>query len=149
MIPSTIARAVPADADDITALIRSSGAYRGPYAPMTAGYLVTPEYIARHQVFKAVDPDGRLLGFYSLLVEEAELDLAFVADEAQGTGIGRRLMEHMKERAARAGLSAVRVVSHPPSEDFYRRVGAERVGTVAPVLPKITWERPELRFTIA
>jgi cytochrome c oxidase subunit 2 len=41
------------------------------------------------------------------------------------------------------------VVAHPPAEDFYRRLGAVRVGTVAPVPPKVTWERPELRFALA
>lgn len=40
------------------------------------------------------------------------------------------------------------MVAHPPAEEFYRRMGAERVGTVAPSPPKITWERPELRFAV-
>jgi hypothetical protein len=50
-------------------------------------------------------------------------------------------------QAREAGLTDVRVVSHPPAEEFYRRLGAERVGTVAPSPPKVAWERPELRFT--
>ncbi len=89
------------------------------------------------------------MGFYALLVDEAELDLAFVADEAQGTGIGRLLMEHMLDQAAVAGLTRVRVVSNPPAERFYRRLGAERVGTVLPSSANVTWERPELMFTVA
>ncbi|MFH8367234.1 GNAT family N-acetyltransferase [Streptomyces sp. NPDC018031] len=148
MVQTTIKRAAAADATPLTDLIHASAAYRGDYASIISGYRVTADYLARHQVFKAVDGAGRLLGFYALVLEPAELDLAFVADEAQGAGIGRLLIEHMKAQAFRVGLGAVRVVAHPPAERFYRRLGAERVGTVAPSPPAVTWARPELRFAI-
>ncbi|MFD7630337.1 GNAT family N-acetyltransferase [Streptomyces sp. NPDC059851] len=144
----TIRRAVAQDAEALTALVHRSSAYRGQYATMISGYRVTPDYVDRHRVFVAVDTAGRLLGFYALVLEPAELDLAFVADEAQGTGVGRLLVEHMVDQAGRAGLTHVRVVSHPPAEGFYRRLGAEPVGTVPPSPPKVTWERPELRFAV-
>jgi GNAT superfamily N-acetyltransferase len=136
------------DAERLTSLIRQSSAYRGTYASIISGYRVTADYIARHRVFVAVDASDRLLGFYALVLEPPELDLAFVADEAQGMGIGRLLVEHMIGQAGEAGLSSVRVVSHPPAEEFYRRLGARRVGTVAPSPPKVAWERPESRFTV-
>ncbi|MFD7283412.1 GNAT family N-acetyltransferase [Streptomyces sp. NPDC059862] len=143
----TIRRAVAQDAERLTRLIQESGAYRGKYGSIISGYRVTADYIARHRVFVAVDAVGRPLGFYALVLEPPELDLAFVADSAQGRGIGRLLIEHMVGQAREAGLTDVRVVSHPPAEEFYRRLGAERVGTVAPSPPKVAWERPELRFT--
>ncbi|CAM5557365.1 GNAT family N-acetyltransferase [Streptomyces abikoensis] len=144
-----IRRATAGDAARLTELVRGSGAYRGGYAAMVEGYEVTPEYVETHDVFVRQGEDGALLGFYALLLgPPAELDLMFVADEAQGLGVGRRLAAHMKERARAAGLDAVRVVSHPPSEGFYRSVGAVRVGTVPAMLPKITWERPELVFAL-
>ncbi|MCE7080991.1 GNAT family N-acetyltransferase [Streptomyces sp. ST2-7A] len=146
---ATVRRATAADAGRLTALVRSSGAYRGRYAPIIAGYQVTAEYIARHQVFTAANTAGEPLGFYALVLEPPELDLAFVADDAQGRGIGRLLMAHMKEQAAAAGLPEVRVVAHPPAEEFYRSQGAEPVGTVPPSPPKVTWSRPELRFVIS
>ncbi|MYU22673.1 GNAT family N-acetyltransferase [Streptomyces sp. SID8352] len=148
MRPMTIRRALAHDAQHLTSLIQRSGAYRGQYAPIIAGYRVTAEYIARHQVFVAVGSSGRVLGFYSLVLDPPELDLAFVADEAQGLGVGRRLIGHMVGRAGEAGVTGVRVVAHPPAEDFYLRMGAQRVGTVAPSPPKVAWERPDLRFTI-
>lgn len=141
-----ITRAVEQDAERLTALIQASGSYHGKYASMIDGYRVSPEYVSQHQVFVATDADGLLLGFYSLLLDAAELDLAFVSDEAQGLGVGRLLVEHMIRRARQEGLRGVRVVSHPPAEGFYRRLGAERTGTVACSPPKVTWERPELRF---
>ncbi|MEX2980980.1 GNAT family N-acetyltransferase [Streptomyces sp. C36] len=149
MQPTMIKRAVAQDAERLTTLVQESGAYEGKYASITSGYRVTPDYIAQHRVFVAVDTTERLLGFYALLLEPPELDLAFVADDAQGRGVGRLLMEHMIGQAKEAGLADVRVVSHPPAEEFYRRLGAERVGMIAPSPPKVAWERPELRFVTA
>ncbi|MFD3523363.1 GNAT family N-acetyltransferase [Streptomyces sp. NPDC058653] len=140
----TLRRATARDAGRVTRLVRASRAYEGPYAPMIAGYRVGPDYIETHRVFLAEAPDGRLLGFYALLLVPPELDLMFVADAAQGLGVGRRLVDHMKGEARAAGLTSVRVVSHPPAEGFYRSVGAERVGTVPANPPAVMWDRPEL-----
>ncbi|MDH6711191.1 GNAT superfamily N-acetyltransferase [Kitasatospora sp. MAA19] len=148
MIETTVRRARAADADRLTELIQDSATYRGDYAAMIDGYRVTPEYIARHEVSLASDPaTDHLLGFYALIREPAELDLMFVADPAQGRGVGQQLIAHMLERAREAGITAVKVVSHPPAERFYLRMGAERVGT-SPARGRITWDRPELRFTV-
>ncbi|GAA1360861.1 GNAT family N-acetyltransferase [Streptomyces beijiangensis] len=139
-----IRRATARDAKRLTRLVRTSGAYQGPYAPMIAGYRIGPDYIEIHEVYVAVGEDERVLGFYALLLDAAELDLMFVADSAQGLGIGRELIAHMVSRACAAGLDEVRVVSHPPSEGFYLSVGAERVGTVAASPPAVAWDRPDL-----
>ncbi|MFB6531498.1 MULTISPECIES: GNAT family N-acetyltransferase [unclassified Streptomyces] len=144
----TVRRAVADDSKRLTRLVRSSRAYRGDYASMVEGYQVGGAYIEHHPVFVAVDASDRVLGFYALLVDDAELDLAFVADSAQGLGIGRLLMEHMTGQARAAGLEAVRVVAHPPAEEFYLRTGAVRTGAVPPA-GRIHWERPELRYDIA
>ncbi|MFE3071587.1 GNAT family N-acetyltransferase [Streptomyces sp. NPDC059247] len=144
----TVRRATAEDAPRLTRLVRTSGAYRGDYASMVEGYQVGGTYIEHHHVFVATDADGRVVGFYALLVEDAELDLAFVADGVQGLGVGRLLMEHMTDRARAAGLRTVRVVAHPPAEEFYLRTGAVRTGTVRPT-GHVHWDRPELRYDIA
>ncbi|MEU3872341.1 MULTISPECIES: GNAT family N-acetyltransferase [Streptomyces] len=148
MHQATIKRATARDAAALTGLVRESGAYRGPYSSIISGYRVTADYIARHRVFTAVDATDRLLGFYALVLDPPELDLAFVSDDAQGAGVGRLLIGHMLAQAAEAGLSTVRVVSHPPAEAFYRRLGARRTGTVPPRPPQVTWARPELHFAV-
>ncbi|WP_329562543.1 GNAT family N-acetyltransferase [Streptomyces uncialis] len=149
--PVRIARATARDAKRLTAMVRGSRAYEGPYAPMIAGYRVGPDYIEAHEVFAALGEgpeEGALLGFYALLLGPAELDLMFVADRAQGRGIGRALVAHMLDRAREAGLDSVRVVSHPPSEGFYLAAGARRTGTVAARPPAVHWDRPELVFSV-
>ncbi|MEV6653509.1 GNAT family N-acetyltransferase [Streptomyces sp. NPDC051219] len=143
-----IRRATARDAKRLTRLVRTSRAYEGPYAPMVAGYRVGPDYIETHKVFVAVGADDRLLGFYALVLSPPELDLMFVSDAAQGLGIGRGLVEHMRGEARRAGLTGVRVVSHPPAEGFYRSMGAVRVGIEAARPPAVMWDRPELLIPV-
>lgn len=145
----TVRRAAAGDAGRLTRLVRTSGAYEGPYAPMVEGYRIGPDYIEAHRVFVAGDgATGRILGFYALLLDPPELDLMFVADSAQGLGIGRLLAAHLREEARTAGLAGIRIVSHPPAEGFYRSIGAEPVGTVRADPPAVMWDRPELVLRI-
>ncbi|MGP3635494.1 GNAT family N-acetyltransferase [Streptomyces sp. 24-1644] len=144
-----IRRATARDAKRLTRLVRTSRAYEGPYAPMVEGYRIGPDYSETHQVFVAADTvTGQVLGFYALIISPPELDLMFVGDQAQGLGIGRRLIGHMKQEARRAGVTGVRIVSHPPAEGFYRGMGAEPVGTVLASPPAVMWDRPELLLGI-
>lgn len=144
-----IRRATARDARRLTRIVRSSGAYRGHWAAMVEGYTVGPGYIEAHEVYAAVGADGRVLGFYALVLSPPELDLMFVADEAQGRGIGRLLAGHLAARAREAGLTAVRIVSHPPSVGFYLGIGARRTGTVPAAPPAVPWDRPELELPVA
>lgn len=144
----TITRASAKDAQQLTCLCQASSSYQGVYAEAISTVELTAGYIAEHLVFRAVDQDAGLLGFYSLIREPPELDMLFVSDEAQGRGVGRLLVDHMIEQSRQIGLKGVRVVSHPPAEGFYRRVGARRIGTVPAKPPVTTWERPELWFTV-
>lgn len=158
-MPHDIRRASGQDAPALNALMHASSAYRGGYASILEGYEVTPEYVGRHQVFVAVstfgasagpafgsspEPVSGPLGFYSLT--DAELDLLFVADAAQGTGLGAALIAHLLKTARANGIPSIRVVSHPPAARFYEHMGAHRTGTIPPRPPKIPWERPELTF---
>ncbi|MEU5045858.1 GNAT family N-acetyltransferase [Streptomyces griseorubiginosus] len=150
--PITIRRAVARDAKRLTRLVRGSGAYAGKYAAAVSGYRVGPDYIEAHRTFVAVGADedgGRILGFYSLVLAPPELDLLFVADEAQGRGLGRLLVAHMQSEARAAGLDRVEVVSHVPSQDFYHRVGAVRTGTALANPPAVPWDRPTFEFRIS
>jgi GNAT superfamily N-acetyltransferase len=150
--PITVRRAVARDAKRLTRIVRGSGAYEGKYAAAVAGYRVGPDYIEAHRAFVAVGADeqgGRVLGFYSLILVPPELDLLFVADEAQGRGIGRLLVAHMRSEARAAGLDRLKVVSHLPAEGFYHRVGAVRTGTAFASPPAVPWDRPEFEFRIS
>lgn len=138
--------ATAADAPALNGLMHASRAYDGAYRAMLDGYAVTAAQIARDHVALA-ERDGQVLGFYSLVVEgEAELDLMFVADAAQGLDLGRRLFEDMRRAARARGLARVKIVSHPPALGFYLRMGAIQVGVSEPV-GRVTWPRPILELT--
>ncbi|MFE0026273.1 GNAT family N-acetyltransferase [Amycolatopsis sp. NPDC059021] len=144
---TTVSRAMPEQAEALTALMHASSAYRGKYASILDGYAVTAAYVRSHPVFVATAAD-HIVGFGALLTGNPELDLLFVADDTQGLGVGAQLVTHVLEHAKTLGLTTVRVVAHPPALAFYERMGARRVGTVPPKPPKITWERPELVFEL-
>lgn len=149
MPPSVdIRRALAEDAPALTTLMHASAAYRGAYATILDGYAVTPGQIGRdllHVAVCGVQP----LGFYSLVHAscEPELDLMFVADAAQGLGVGALLFRHMLESARSLGIDRVKIVSHPPAEAFYLRMGARRIGSILPA-GRVTWPRPLLSLAV-
>jgi GNAT superfamily N-acetyltransferase len=113
------------------------------------GYQLTLAQIERDHVYVA-EEHAKVLGFYSLIASspDPELDLLFVSDAAQGIGIGSALIAHLKQLAISLGISAIRIVSHPPALDFYVRIGAKIIGT-SPAHGRVTWERPVLTLPVA
>lgn len=142
-----IRRAALADLPAINALIQESSTYHGEYRPMIATYIVGQAQLARDQMYVA-DKDGAVVGLYSLtLGAEPELDLMFVADRLHGSGLGRTLIAHLKETAQQLGVREIKIVSHPPSVGFYKRVGAVEVG-LKPPAGRVTWARPILMLKV-
>ena len=142
-------RAAVPDLAALNALVQASRAYEGRYRPMLDGYRITSAQAARDLIVLAQDGEGGApRGVYSLIVAgEPELDLMFVADAAQGTGLGARLFAHMVCEAQARGIAAVKIVSHPPSAGFYARMGARQVGE-APAEGAVDWNRPIFRLDI-
>jgi len=146
----TIRRALPGDTDVLRALMADSNGYERPEAramivAFAAGWSV-PEQ--GHEVWVA--EEGRAIrGFYALIPHGAdqELDLFFTANDAQGTGLGRRLFDHMADRARALGAAHVIISSNPEAAGFYRRMGAVDIG-VSPPGEEITWERPKLKLSL-
>ncbi len=73
---------------------------------------------------------GRILGFYSLdgTPPDGEIGNLWVEPAAIGTGLGRRLWEHVTAEAAAHGFTELRIDADPHAEGFYRAMGAVRVG---------------------
>ncbi len=139
-----IRRASYADSSELTRLVRESSAYSGEYRRMVETVSITPEQLARDLLF-VYELDGRIAGFYSLKYDagRAELDFLFVDNGTQGHGIGRALFQHMLEEARRLGIAEVLIVSHPPAEVFYARMGAVTIG-MQPPGGRVSWARPRM-----
>ncbi|MBK1623431.1 GNAT family N-acetyltransferase [Afifella marina] len=141
-------RAGENDRAALNALTQASAAYRGPYRAMLDGYVISEAQIAE-DIFVLAERAGKILGYYSLTTTPApELDLLFVANEAQGSGVGAALIADLKREAAARGIRAIKIISHPPAQAFYERMGARVVGQ-EPASGPVSWTRPILELTVS
>lgn len=130
-----IRRARPDEADALTALAHASKRHWGYPEAWIALWrrdlTVTPDFIERHPVHAAVDA-GTVVGFYALLFAGAdcELEHLWVAPARIGSGVGRELFAHAVDRCRAIGARRLWITADPNAEDFYRRLGARRVGEV-------------------
>jgi N-acetylglutamate synthase-like GNAT family acetyltransferase len=136
------------DCAELTRLVRTSPAYQGEYRVMVADVTITAEQVVRDDMLVA-EADGRIIGFCSLTASggEPELDYMFVDDAIQRSGVGQALWSAVVARARARGFAAMKIVSHPPAEAFYRRMGARTVGLVEPS-GRVTWARPLMTISL-
>jgi GNAT superfamily N-acetyltransferase len=50
--------------------------------------------------------------------------------EHMGTGVGRALFTHAKQRAEERGAQSLELSADPNAEGFYARMGAKRIGEI-------------------
>lgn len=74
---------------------------------------------------------GEVAGFYGFepLPDGVGLDYMFVDPDHVGRGVGRALLEHAVALARELGHDSLTIVADPNAEGFYRRMGAERIGS--------------------
>jgi GNAT superfamily N-acetyltransferase len=111
---------------------------------------VPPEFIT-HAITNVLEYQGRIIGFYVLRGNGAEMELSrmFVEPDGIGTGCGRRLWEHAVEIARGRGVQVITLDADPNAEPFYQRMGATTVGEhdwTPPMMPD--WRVKIMRFTI-
>ncbi len=146
----TVRRASPADTAALRALMATSNGYERPAAramivAFAGGWSVPDD---AHEAW-VVEQAGAIAGFFALIPHGAdqELDLFFTANDAQGSGLGRRLFQAMAERARALGAAWVVISSNPEAAGFYRRMSAVDVG-VTPPGDGIAWARPKLKLVL-
>jgi predicted N-acetyltransferase YhbS len=97
---------------------------------------LSPEYLDRHRGFVAV-VQSRPVGV--CVLEDAgghwNVEHLWVEPGWQRRGVGRRLLRHILEVAARLGSGPCEVVSDPHAESFYSRHGARRIRTIPAPMP--------------
>jgi len=109
---------------------------------------VSPQGIRARPTFVAM-VGIEVAGFYSLspLGRSWELDHLWVLPRFMRLGVGRALLSHALETAARAGAAEVTVDADPNAEPFYLECGAVRRGAVPAPLPgQPLRARPQLTF---
>lgn len=128
-----IRAAQPADAPALTRLaLRSKQVWGYDAAFMArcrAELTVTAESIATQPTFLLAEAT-KPLGFYQLRLQAdaADVWLLFVAPEAIGQGVGRRLWHHLEGTARARAARRIRVDADPNAAGFYVAMGAVRRG---------------------
>ena len=93
---------------------------------------ITQAMIARGRVLVAESAQHEILGVATAepLQAKGAFDLGhlFVEPDAMGTGVGRKLFEATVALIAAEGARRLVILADPFAEEFYRRVGARRVG---------------------
>jgi GNAT superfamily N-acetyltransferase len=113
-----------------------------------ADLTVSPQGIRAKPTFVAV-VGIEVAGFYSIspLGRSWELDNFWVLPRFMHLGVGRALLSHALETAARGGATEVTVDADPNAEAFYLECGAVRRGAVLAPLPgQPERARPQLAF---
>ncbi|MFF7455032.1 GNAT family N-acetyltransferase [Kitasatospora sp. NPDC008115] len=125
----------PSEAAALSALALRSKAHWGYDAAFIeacrAELTLDPGRIESDRTAVAEDDDGRVLGFITLTgaPPQGALGMLFVEPAAIGSGIGRRLVEHLRAEATALGFDRITVEADPNAEPFYRAMGAVRTGT--------------------
>jgi ribosomal protein S18 acetylase RimI-like enzyme len=131
-----IRRATSSDSERATELARKAKAHWGYPAEWLKAWeddlVVTSEGIERHATFVA-SIGGDVVGVCQLQQSDdhAMLEHVWVDPQCHRRGIGRALVQHVRGLAR--GIIAI--VADPNAEEFYVKLGARKVGTVAAPMP--------------
>jgi GNAT superfamily N-acetyltransferase len=111
---------------------------------------VFPQDVRAKPTFVGV-VDQEIVAFYSLVPSTTswEIDNFWVLPQFMHRGIGRSLLLHALETAARGGAVEVTVDADPNAEPFYVKCGAVRRAEVAAPIPGLpSRTRPQLAFNL-
>ncbi len=149
-----ITRAKPEDAGSLTDIAfagkRHWGYPEGWIKSWRVALTVLPEFLNNHQTWIAT-VEGQRVGFYALARKDDKLELLhlWVLPNAMRQGVGRALFIHALERMKELGFRELEIESDPNAEGFYRRMGAQRVGTSIKKLKGRDRELPVLVYNLA
>ena len=135
IVTVAIRRAHPGEAEQLTAIAHAAKRHWGYpenwIEKWSADLTITPEFLANHEVFVAIANNG-IAGCCALVVTGtlAEIEHMWIKPEHMGSGVGRALFEHARDRARELQLAVLELSADPNAEGFYERMGAERVGDV-------------------
>ena len=86
--------------------------------------------IAERRTRVAVDADGRILGFVTVvdIAGGQELEDLFVDPDAMRQGVATQLVQEAVSEATRSGVAWIEVTGNQHAAEFYASVGFVRVG---------------------
>lgn len=148
-----IRRVHPLEAEQLTSIAQESKRYwKYPEESLAAwadALTITPDFIFWNEVFAAVDADA-MLGFYALSSKRRKFNLEhlWIRPAHIGEGVGSRLLKHAVDFAVESRAEIIEIVSDPNAEDFYRKMGARRVGEEITRIEGVKRVLPRLRIEV-
>ena len=148
-----IRRATPDEAATLTAIAHAAKRHWGYPEEWIERWKVdltiAPDLIANNEVFVAIVSD-EIAGCCALVVNDslAEIEHMWIKPEQIGSGVGRALFDHVRDRANELHLPALELSADPNAEGFYARMGAARVGEVRADMDERTRVLPRMRITL-
>jgi N-acetylglutamate synthase-like GNAT family acetyltransferase len=130
-----IRRANPEEADTLTEIAHAAKRHwnypESWIQQWQTDLTITREFITTHEVFAATI-NGEIAGCCALVLTDslAEIEHMWIRPEQMGSGVGRALFEHARERAVERGANVLELSADPYAEGFYARMGAKRVGEI-------------------
>lgn len=135
-----IRRARPDEAEVLTEIAHAAKRHWGYPAnwieQWKADLTITPDFIQNNEMYVAVGGE-EIVGCCAIAFSDsptgdspAELEHMWIRPEHIGTGVGRALFMHVRERAADLKVPVLEISADPNAEGFYRRMGAKRVGEI-------------------
>ncbi|WP_343563029.1 GNAT family N-acetyltransferase [Kiloniella sp. b19] len=94
---------------------------------------LSPEVLEEAVVRVAVDGNGQIIGVCQVLgdADECWLDKLFIAPEAMGSGLGRKLFDECVRIARTLQARELVIASDPYAQPFYEKMGAVEEGKIA------------------
>jgi GNAT superfamily N-acetyltransferase len=106
---------------------------------------ISPEYIEKNIVDVAYI-EGKEAGFFSINIEDRELEDFWVDPEHMGKGVGRGMFKEVRQRMEELSISEITIISDPNALAFYEKMGAQIIGESESVPPGR--KLPKLKFTL-
>lgn len=104
---------------------------------------ITADYITTNEVW-VYEKKGEVVGYYSLVNLTSDMEIEFVTLKKGlwldhmfllpafiGTGIGRKMIDHLKGCCSKRNVSRVDILVDPYARGFYEKIGCRYVGEVA------------------
>ena len=148
-----IIRAVPEQAEALTGIAHAAKRHWGYPEKWIEGWrailTICPKVLAASLAYCAVESD-RLVGFYLVTNENGKvhLDHLWILPDWMSRGIGRALFDHAIGEARRLGYHSLTIEADPNAEEFYKRMGAIRIGETITNIDDQERTLPILRYDI-
>ena len=135
-----IRRARPDEADVLTEIAHAAKRHWGYpqnwIEHWKADLTITPDFVRNNEMFVAVASE-EIVGCCAIVFSDspagdsvAELEHMWIRPGHMGTGVGRALFMHVRERAADLQVPVLELSADPNAEGFYQRMGARRIGEI-------------------